>query len=165
MRNKKGNISIRGTFLLIFVIALFISVFGYGSLVFINWIYSSKKTTERIATHINEDICEKVIAFSQVPYHVNEVNHKVIENGMLDLSDEKQRERFFVGVLGSHSYEIYSFGYGTAAGEYHGARKNANDVIEIMRNNADASGNSWCYSVKGDLTAGEPAVQAGPYDP
>ncbi len=76
--------------------AIFILVSGYGTLVYINWLDSSKKTTELITTDINEDIGEEVITFIQVPYHVNEVNPKAIENSMLDLPDEKQRERFFV---------------------------------------------------------------------
>jgi len=81
------------------------------------------------------------------------------------LTDEKQRDRFFVGVLESHSNEIYSFSYGTATGEYYGARRNESGVIEIMRNNAETGGNSWYYSVNEDLTAGDLVVQAGEFDP
>lgn len=165
MKKNKATLSIRRIILLIFVISLFISVFCYGALVFTSWISSSHKTTERIASNINEDIYKQVYALMQAPYHINNINHKIIANGMLDLSDEKQREKFFVGVLEAQAKEIYSFSYGTANGEYYGARRNADGVIEIMRNNAGTGGNSWYYSVNEDLTAGELVVEAGRFDP
>lgn len=64
-------------------------------------------------------------------------------------------------MLNSYEDEIYSFSYGTADGEYYGARRNEKSVIEIMRNNAGTGGNSWYYSVNDDMTAGDLAVEAG----
>ncbi|SEA87106.1 Cache domain-containing protein [Eubacterium aggregans] len=148
-----------------FIISLFISVACYGALIFTNWVSSAEKTTAHMAADINEEIYNQVYSLMQAPYHMNEVNHKVIENGMLDWSDEKQRDRFFVSVVESHSNSIYSFSYGTANGEYYGARRNENGVVEIMQNNADTGGNSWYYSVNEDLTAGDLVVQAGKFDP
>ncbi len=107
----------------------------------------------------------QIYSFMHIPGHINEINHKVIENGILDISDEKLRDKFFVGVLNSHNDEIYSFSYGTANGEYYGARRNEDGTTEIMRNNATTGGNSWYYSVNEDLTAGELAVHAGEFDP
>jgi diguanylate cyclase (GGDEF)-like protein/PAS domain S-box-containing protein len=75
------------------------------------------------------------------------------------------REQSGVGALDSQRNEIFSFSYGTAAGEYYGARSNANGDIEIMRNNITTGGNSWYYSVNEDLTAGGIVVQAGKFDP
>ena len=165
MTKEKTTLSLRRSILLMFIISLLISVASYGALIFTNWVSSAKNTTAHMATDINEKIYNRIDTFMQVPYHINEVNHKVIENGMLDFSDEEQRERFFVGVLESHSNSIYSFSYGTANGEYFGARRNENGVVEIMRNNAETGGNSWYYSVNGDLTAGDLVVQAGKFDP
>lgn len=93
------------------------------------------------------------------------VNHKIIENGILDLSDEKFRDKFFAGVLNSHEDEIYSISYDTFNGEYYGARRNKNGDIEIMRNNASTGGNSWYYSVNEDMTIGGIVVQACQFDP
>ena len=133
MTKEKTTLSLRRSILLIFIISLLISAACYGALIFTNWVSSAKNTTAHMATDINEKIYNRIDTFMQVPYHINEVNHKVIENGMLDFSDEEQRERFFVGVLESHSNSIYSFSYGTANGEYFGARRNENGVVEIMR--------------------------------
>ena len=165
MAKGKTTLSLRGIILLIFTISLFISAACYGGLIFANWMSSAKKTTEHIAVDINENIYSQVYSFMQVPYHMNEVNYKIIQNGMLDLSGEKQRDRFFVGVLDAHSNGIYSFSYGTENGEYYGARRNENGVIEIMKNNTATGGNSWYYSVKEDLTAGDLVVRTGRFDP
>lgn len=165
MTKEKTTLSLRRIILLMFIISLFISVSCYGALIFTNWMSSAKKTTAHMAADINEEVYNRIDTFMQVPYHMNEVNHKVIENGMLDWSDEKQRDRFFVGGLESHSNSIYSFSYSTANGEYYGARRNENGVVEIMRNNAETGGNSWYYSVNEDLTAGDLVVQAGKFDP
>ncbi len=165
MTRKKTTLSLRIIILLIFIISLFISVAFYGALIYTNWLSSAKKTTANLAADVNEEIYNRINSFMQVPYHVNEVNQKVIENGILNLSDEKQRDRFFVGVLESQSNSIYSFSYGTANGEYYGARRNENGVVEIMRNNGETGGNSWYYSVNEDLTAGDRVVQAGKFDP
>jgi len=165
MRKEKTTLSLRRSILLIFIISLLISAACYGALIFTNWVSSAKNTTAHMAADINEEIYNRIDTFIQVPYHMNEVNHKVIENGMLDWSDEKQRDRYFVGVLEAQSNSIYSFSYGTANGEYYGARRNENGVVEIMRNNAVTGGNSWYYSVNEDLTAGDLVVQTGQFDP
>jgi diguanylate cyclase (GGDEF)-like protein/PAS domain S-box-containing protein/putative nucleotidyltransferase with HDIG domain len=132
---------------------------------FNNWIYSTKKSAEDFALSINEDIYDKVYSFVHLPYNINEAEHKIIKNGMLDLSKEKQRDRFFVGVLESQSHEIYSFSYGTVDGWYYGARRNENNVIEIMKNDDSTKGYSWYYSVNEDMTAKELALIAGKFDP
>src|SRR5690554_6298504 len=91
-----------------------------------NLLYRKRAHGSFLSFRIYTKYTDSIDTFMQVPYHMNEVNHKVIENGMLNLFDEIQRDRFFVGVLESHSNSIYSFSYGTANGEYYGARRNEN---------------------------------------
>lgn len=162
---KKKNSSIKRSIIVVFISAMLITLGSIGHLVFGNWFSSAEQTTESIAMDTNESIYAQVYNFLDKPYHINELNHKIIENGILDLSDERLRDKFFAGVLSSHGEEIYSFSYGTAGGEYYGARRNPDGAIEIMRNNADTGGNSWYYSVNGDMTAGALVVQAGRFDP
>jgi len=161
----KNSVSIRSIIIITFILSVLISVAGIGCMVFSNWASSAKQTTERLAEDMNQEISNQINSFIHVPEHINEINRKLIENSILDLSNIELREKFFVGVLASHDKEIYSFSYGTAGGEYFGARRNENGVIEIMRNNTDTGGNSWYYSVNEDLTAGELVVQAGKFDP
>lgn len=165
MKENKTNISINRIIIIVFIIAMLVTISGIGILVFSNWFSSTKGTTESIAEDINNSIHNQISSFIDVPNHINEVNHKIIENDILDLSDDTLRDKFFVGVLSSHSDEIYSFSYGTANGEYYGARRNEQGIIEIMRNNAATGGSSWYYSVNEDMTAGELVVKAGQFDP
>lgn len=144
---------------------MLISISSIGYLIFTKWFSSAKMTTESIAEDINTSIYNQIYSFLQLPKQINETNFKIIENGILNLSDEKLRDKFFVGVLSSYNDEIYSFSYGTLNGEYYGARRNEKGSIEIMRNNAGTGGNSWYYSVNEDMSAGDLAVQAGKFDP
>jgi len=161
----KNDLSIKKITLIIFILALLISISSIGYLIFTRWSSSAEQTTENIAEDINDSIYNQINSFMYVPEHINEVNHKIIDNGILDLTDEKLRDKFFVGILNSHKDEIYSVSYGTVNGEYYGARRNESGVIEIMRNNPGTGGNSCYYSVNEDMTAGELVVQAGQFDP
>jgi diguanylate cyclase (GGDEF)-like protein/PAS domain S-box-containing protein len=163
-RNKK-EITIKTKIVIIFILAMAISISGIGYLIFMSWISSTERTTKSIAEAVNESIYDQVYSFMQTPYYINEVQHKIIEAGILDLSNEILREKFFVGVLSAQNDAIYSFSYGTESGDYYGARRNEDGVIEIMRNNSFTGGNSWYYSVDEDLTAGELVVKAGSFDP
>jgi|LSQX01.2.fsa_nt_gb diguanylate cyclase (GGDEF)-like protein/PAS domain S-box-containing protein/putative nucleotidyltransferase with HDIG domain len=165
MNDKKRNISIKNIIIIVFIIFLFLSISIYGTLVYTNWISSARKTTERIAKDINDDLFNKLSSFMYEPYHINEVNYLTITNGLIDISDETLRDKFFVGVLNSHNDEIYSFSYGTVNGEYYGARRNENGIIEIMKNNESTGGNSWYYTANEDMTAGELVVRAGQFNP
>lgn len=165
LKANRRNISIMRIITIVFILAMLVSTTGMGFLIFARWLSSAEQITESISRDISESINNQIYSFMRVPDQINEANQKIIENGILDLSDDKLRDKFFVGVLSSHDDQIYSFSYGTANGEYFGARRNKSGVIEIMRNNAGTGGNSWYYSVNEDLTAGELVVQAGKFDP
>lgn len=165
MKNPIRIIPIKGIIIIMFVFIMLTMILGIGALVFGRWLTTAEETTGQIATTISDSIYDQVSSLIHVPEHINEVNLKILENGILDLSDEVLREKFFVGVLQSQEDEIYSFSFGTVNGEYYGARRNKNNTIEIMRNNAETGGNSWYYAVNEDLTAGELVVQAGLFDP
>ncbi len=165
VKDKTRHISIKKTFIIVFILVMLVSIGGIGYIIYTNWYSSATQTSESIAEDLNESIYNQIYSFIHVPSQINEANHKIIANGILDISDERLRDRFFVGVLSSHDDEIYSFSYGTSDGEYYGARRNENGVVEIMRNNADTGGSSWYYLVNEDMTAGELAVRAGKFDP
>ncbi len=165
MKADKRDISIKRIVILIFISAMIVSIGGIGVLVFKNWYASTEKIIERLAQDINENIYNQIYSFMLIPHNINEVNYKVIENGILDLNDNNAKEKFFVGVLKSQREEIYSFSFGTKNGEYCGARRNESGVVEIMRNDSGTGGESWYYSVNEDLTAEKLAVKAGKFDP
>jgi len=165
LKKNRHNLSIRSVMIIVFLVAMVITISSIGYLVFTSWFSSARQTTESIAAEMNKHIYDQIYSYLHVPEQINELNHKIIANEILDLSEENMRDKFFVGVLDSYKDEIYSFSYGNINGEYYGARRNENGEIQIMKNNAATGGNSWYYFVKDDLTAGELAVQAGPFDP
>ena len=93
-----------------------------------------------------------------------EVNSRHFENQLIDIQDEDALYYFFVSNLKSLDKNIYSFSIGTPDGEYYGARRNENDVIEIMRNNKETNGESWYYSINDDLTIGRLTGKFGKFD-
>ena len=165
MKSKGKDKSIKRVTIFVFMASTIITIGLVGYLVFFNWYSSARETTERISNSINTSIYNEIRSFMQGPFHVNEVNHFHLENGSYDLSDRRARERFFVGVLEAHDDHIYSFSYGTAEGEYYGARRNGDGEIEIMRNNSITGGESWYYAVNEDYTAGDLVIKAGRFDP
>lgn len=165
MKMDNKSISIRNIIITVFVILMLITAGVIGYIVFSNWLSSVDKTTTKMAKDMNAEILNQVDVFINVPIHINEYNHGLIEEGIVNIDDEIKREIFFVEVLRTHSSDVYSFSYGTENGEYYGARRNEKSEIEIMRNNADTHGNSWYYAVNGGLTAGERVVEAGRFDP
>jgi diguanylate cyclase (GGDEF)-like protein/PAS domain S-box-containing protein/putative nucleotidyltransferase with HDIG domain len=159
------SLSIRWILFLIFLLILSVSVAGISHVILSNWRTSAREHTAKVAGDLNEEIHENILEFMSIPEHMSLLNQKIIANGILDLEDTVSREKFFLGVLASYSEDIYSFSYGTAEGEYYGARRNPQGDLEIMRNNARTGGVSWYYSVNEDLTAGERIVVAGKFDP
>lgn len=164
-RQARDSISIRSSIIIVFIVSMLVSVGSIGYLVFSNWMSSARETTEKMTEDMNREISHQINMVMNAPEQINEANRKLIENGILDLNNETEREKFFVGVLRSLDEYIYSFSYGTENGEYYGARRKENGIVEIMRNNSDTGGHSWYYSVTEDLTAGELAVKLGKFDP
>lgn len=165
MRRDKKDIPIKKILIITFVLAMLISIAVIEYLVFSNWYSSSKRITESIAEDICASIHDQINSFIRIPYHMNEAGHKFIGKGILDLADDELRDKFFVTFLNMHDDSIYSFSYGTSNGEYYGARRNEDNIIEIMRNDAETGGRSWYYSVTEDMTAGELVADAGEFDP
>lgn len=164
MKGKLKNISIRKAMIIIFIVAMLIGTSSVGYVVFYSWFSSAKLTTQSIAEDMNEDIQNEIYTFLQLPAQIINSNNKIISNSILDLSSEKQRDQFFAGVLSSCEKEIYSFSYGSANGEYYGARRNTSGSIEIMRNNTVTGGESWYYAANEDFSAGELVLKAGQFD-
>ncbi|HOD61871.1 MAG TPA: hypothetical protein PKG96_07180, partial [Bacilli bacterium] len=88
MRKKNKYMSTRKVILLTFIISLFVAIVASGIVIFANWISLSKKTINQVTTDTSENLYNQVYDFMQVPYKIAGINHRIIENGMLDLSNE-----------------------------------------------------------------------------
>ncbi|WP_160690405.1 hybrid sensor histidine kinase/response regulator [Clostridium sp. C2-6-12] len=163
MRNKVNSLKnmIISTFI---IISVFITIFiGYISF------SESNKVVENSVKKIEDDsareILNKVDQFVNTPLGINESNYNLINNDIVNIYHNREREIYFSGVLKASLDNIYSFSYGTEKGEYYGARRNAEGKIEIMRSDAQTNGDSCYYSLNNDLTAGELVQNFGKFDP
>lgn len=127
---------------------------GIGYPAFSNWYSSIEKTTGELSENLNQETIKQIDSFIEAPLHINDVNYKMIKNGMIDLSDEVQRDKFFVSMLSSYTKNIFSYAYCTVNGDYYGAVKDMDGAIEIAKNNADTGGETWYYTVNDDMSAG-----------
>lgn len=129
----------------------------------------SNKVVENSVTKMEDDsakeILNRVDEFVNKPIFINESNHNLIKNGIVNIYDKRQREIYFSGVMMASLDNIYSFSYGTEKGEYYGARRNTEGEIQIMRSDIETNGESWYYSLNNDLTAGKFVQGFGKFDP
>ena len=133
---------------------------------FSNWISTSDEILSTIAKDMNQTISIEFDGLVKLPQYINEVTEQQIKNGVMDFNNETVRDKFFVGLLSTHgSTPIYSISLGTEKGEYYGARRNKDNVVEIMKNNSETGGKSRYYKVREDMTAGDLVVETGIFDP
>ena len=165
MTTRKNYLSIRVILIIIFFAALLVSYIVISGMFFSNWLASAEQATQNISQDLGGYLSRQLENMMHTPEHINEVNYKIIQNNILNLSDDVAREQFFAGVLQAHGHPIYSVSYGNEEGEYYGARRYEKDFVEIIRNDAQTDGNLWYYAVNDDLTAGERILDAGKFDP
>ncbi|MDC7246723.1 MAG: diguanylate cyclase [Sphaerochaetaceae bacterium] len=173
MKRKVGNsmdenrkvFSIRSVMTIVFLIIMLLSILSITTVLFSRWHSSAELSMRKITSSINQKIYQNIETFMEIPLQVNQSNEKLISGGILNIENEIMRERFFVGTLTTLDEQIYSFSYGTEDGEYYGARRNPDGVIEIMRNNESTKGESWYYSVNDDYSAGALSGRFGKFDP
>jgi len=163
--NTKSQASIRSIMLITFAFLMLAVVYGIGTIIYSNWIQSAGNAAAILAGDLNDEICRQIDTFISAPMHVNHVHYRLIENGIVDMDNDAERDKFFASVLQAHSSDIYSFGFGAENGEYYGARRNEDGDIEILRNNAATGGASWYYALGDDMTAGAIAARLGKFDP
>ena len=165
MSIKSRTIPIRFIIFIIFIGLLLITIVSIGSVVFSNWLSSTDHLARTLSEYQSQEIVHQIENFISIPKNNNLFNQELLSNQIINLEDEIEREKFFVGVLQNQIEEIYSFSFGTENGEYYGARRNADGEIEIMRNNSSTGGHSWYYSVTDSMLAGELVTQTPPFDP
>ena len=159
------QLSIRTRIIIIFVFLITLTLSVLATIIFSSWIHSANEVSLELSKKTNEEISSQVESFLDNPLQLNNLNKDFIQNNYVDMLDVEERERFFVLSLKNYDDQVYSFSYGTIDGEYYGARRNSEDVIEIMRNDDSTDGYSWYYSVTEDMTANERVIIAGLFDP
>lgn len=161
----RNTLSIRSSVVLLFSGVIILTGLSVGYLVFTNWISSANTTVAALANALTEETSGTIIDFLHEPQHLNQINHKLIEAGVINLHDARARDRFFVSVIGSQDPYLYSFTYGSETGEYYGARRITSGEIEIIRNDDKTDHQSWYYSVGADGSADKLVSKTDIFDP
>lgn len=164
MGNTHNN-SMRFIMSVSFIVLIIITYSIIGYFVFSSWRTSAQIIITKVEDDTNRNILNQVNNFINTPLSINEANHNLIQNGVVNLQNKQEREMYFVGVIKSSTNDVYSFSYGTENGEYYGARRNGKNELEIMENNSKTDGRSRYYSVKDDLTAAELVEETEKFDP
>lgn len=114
---------------------------------------------------INNSINQKIEWFFEVPKQMDEAMNLRITSGALDITNEKERDKYFVTSLKTRDPYIYSFSYGSQKGEYYGARRTQDGSVQIMKSDASTDGRSFYYSMNKDYTKDTLEQDAGVFDP
>ena len=149
--NQKRN-SIMFMISISFVVLIITIFIILGYIIFSNWNSSARSSIKNIANDTKKVIYGQMDSFISIPLNINEFNHRLIENRIVNLDDRKELESYFAGIMKSSNQDVYSFTYGSENAEYYGARRNENGDIELIKNNAETNGESFYYSINKDLT-------------
>jgi signal transduction histidine kinase len=142
-----------------------VTLIAAGYILFSNWKHSSDSIIKKLENDVSSNISHEIEELIDISLSTNKINHNLIENGIVDMSDKEKRDIFFAGVVKASKEEIYSFSYGMENGDYYGARRSKNNGLEIYRSTAETNGHSLCYSVNEDLHQGDFVEDYGAFDP
>ena len=153
-------------FIMLSFILLILSTFSIiGYFIFTNWQSSTEHFVTEFQDNTNHNILHQIELYINTPAFINEGNYILLQDDIIDLNNKKKREIYFSSMIKSFNEDIYSFTYGTEAGEYYGARRNTKNEIELIENNATSNGKSRYYSISQDLTAAELKEETEKFDP
>ncbi|WMJ89086.1 HD domain-containing phosphohydrolase [Anaerocolumna sp. MB42-C2] len=162
---EKKRISMKVIIIITFILIMVVTFSIIWFIVFINWKTSKDNIISEMEQQTNTVIINKIESLINLPITINEENSNLLKNNIIGIHNKKEREQFFAGVIKTYSNEVYSFSYGTEKGEYYGARRNQNNEIEIIENDAATQGHSFYYSTKQDLTSDKLVDKTDVFDP
>lgn len=165
LKKRLNRVPLRQYMILYFILAMILTQAAIGFWVYFSWVASARDTTHKISRSMNDSIYQQIDAFVEEPMQFLRSHQQSISSGTLQLDAASQRDPYFVYALNAYTDPIYSFAYGSEKGEYYGARRNPEGLLEIMKNDKTTGGHSWYYKTLEDMNAGELLVDAGLFDP
>lgn len=162
---EKRKSSIRGIISISFIFLMVSTLITIGFIIFSNWNASSESMIEKLENDASKEILNEIDELISIPADMNELNQRIIADNLIDFSNKAKREAFFANIVQSSSEEIYSFSYGMENGDYYGARRNADNDLELYRSTAETNRHSIYYSVTENMTEGVFVEDYGGFDP
>ncbi len=159
------NRSIKNQIRNLFISSLLVTMCIISLIIFYYW----KVSIDGIMQYAQEETAQAVLQgikdFVDVPLKLNENNRYFLEKGLLDTNNEDNTAKFFGGVMRSADENVYSFSFGTEAGEYYGVRKNTDNQLEFMKSNKQTDGRSVYYLLDDNFKLRNLTQQLGKFDP
>lgn len=99
MTKKQSSIKI--TISALFIILMVGTLTTVCYIIFSNWKTSSDNIIKKLENEASNNILNKIEALVGIPLNTNELNHNLIENDTIDMSNKEKRDAFFAGVVKS----------------------------------------------------------------
>lgn len=160
----KWPFSIRFSIIMSFNLLLFATCSIILCFLYYSWQTSAQRLADDLHNSRNDAIWNRLEHYLNGPININEANHALIENGIVDIHNKKSRDIYFASIIKAAGDDLYSFSYGAETGEYYGARRNAAEEIEIMENNDETNGRTRYYAVEADLSPGRLVQETAKFD-
>ncbi|MEL7641378.1 MAG: ATP-binding protein [Solidesulfovibrio sp.] len=97
---------------------------------------------------------QTLAAYLDVPGEVNALGVEALRRGLLVPGEPRNVQRYFSAIVEANPSIAYNF-YGTADGEFYGARRLGPRQVQIVRAGAETGGDSHNFAVTPDGDAGE----------
>jgi signal transduction histidine kinase/CheY-like chemotaxis protein/HPt (histidine-containing phosphotransfer) domain-containing protein len=121
-------------------------------------LFDSKIAVGDVAATLRAEVLARVDqqlrGYLAIPPAVNAHNAMSLSLGLLDPDDPENRQRYFYAAVAGRPFIAYSF-FGTPQGEFCGARRLADGVIQLVRAGPDTGGDSHNFTVSASGLAGE----------
>lgn len=138
--------SIKSQLMIPLILAFFLSTFFITNLLF----YHNNKIVEEILLQLRNEMLtlvkSNITNKLQDAIKLNQINYDSFNNGILKISNEKERERYFYSMIKNFDHVAMSY-IGLPNGEFYGIRRNLDSTFNVVRNNTLTNGNSDYYSI------------------
>ena len=99
-KERKKPMPIKMMIIVVFLASMTVLLTVFGVILFANWSASGERMAQQIASDLNEKIYSDLSVTLHAPFHINEAQHGVLQNEILDQLSEEQRI-----VVYMHYYE------------------------------------------------------------
>ncbi|AKT39186.1 hybrid sensor histidine kinase/response regulator [Chondromyces crocatus] len=141
-----ARLPLRAVLVVPFVLQVVVAVGLTGYLALRNGEHAVADLAGQLRSEISARIHERMAAHVAVPPLVNQLNADAIARGHLDLSDRQGREMHFYHLLRAFEPISLTF-FGTAEGDFYGARRRPDGSIQVVLEDASTGRASRYYEV------------------
>ena len=140
------RLPLRLVFSLPFVLQLVLATVLIGFFLFRVGQESVNLVLAELRLEVLERVHGKLDKQMQEPLRLNRLNADAWRVGILDFTNEQERDRYFVNQMRAFPDMAMVF-VGLADGSFYGARQKGLGEIQVVHNNQETNGASWYFSI------------------